>query len=258
MRRILLIAVLVGCSFARTADAQIPVTDAANLVQAILIGLRTQAQLETLRAQYQTILRMGQGLGSMEGYRIPTIAATRHDPLRFEFGRPWLQDLNSGDPTGAGYLQTARRLDRPGTALDALPGEARRTIQQAYATIEITDSVSSLAGHQVGALRGYSGQLQRGVEALQDDVLNGLERYHELTAILDKVAAGELLGRRQDMAANQLLSHALEALLIRGKRLRDSEVANMNMRLGGLRDGRAASVSLVAGAGEDLRTWRQP
>ena len=31
-------------------------------------------------------------------------------------------------------------------------------------------------------------------------MLNGLLRYHEMTAILDKIAAGELLGRRQDMA----------------------------------------------------------
>ena len=54
-------------------------------------------------------------------------------------------------------------------------------------------------------MRGYHGRLQRAVDDLQGDVLNGLERYHEMT-ILDKVAAGELLGRRQDMAANQLLS----------------------------------------------------
>ena len=52
-----------------------------------------------------------------------------------------------------------------------------------------------------------------------------------MTAILDKVAAGELLGRRQDMASNQLLSHALEQLLARGKRLRDTEAATMNMQL---------------------------
>ena len=55
-----------------------------------------------------------------------------------------------------------------------------------------------------------------------------------MTAILDKVAAGELLGRRQDIATNQLLSHALEQLLARSKRLRDTEAATMNMRLGGL------------------------
>ena len=52
-----------------------------------------------------------------------------------------------------------------------------------------------------------------------------------MTAILDKIAAGELLGRRQDMAANQLLSHALEQLLARSKRQRDTEAATINMQL---------------------------
>jgi len=32
----------------------------------------------------------------------------------------------------------------------------------------------------------------------------------------------------------------------------------MNMRLLGMRDGQAASASLVRGAADDLRTWRQP
>jgi hypothetical protein len=93
---------------------------------------------------------------------------------------------------------------------------------------------------------------------LETDVLNSLPRYHDLTAVLDKVAAGELLARRQDMATNQLLSHALEQLLARSKRMRDTEAATMNMRLLGMRDGRAAGARLVEGAANDLRTWRQP
>lgn len=83
-------------------------------------------------------------------------------------------------------------------------------------------------------------------------------RAREMTAVLDKVAAGSLIARRQDMAANQLLSHSLEQLLARGKRLRDTEAATMNMRLGALRSGRAAGASVVRGAGDELRTWRQP
>ena len=71
-----------------------------------------------------------------------------------------------------------------------------------------------MGGHQVALVRGYSGQLQQAINALESDVLNDLPRFHEMTAILDKVAAGELLGRRQDMATNQLLSHALEQLLV--------------------------------------------
>ena len=85
-----------------------------------------------------------------------------------------------------------------------------------------------MCGHQVALARGYHGRLQDAVQALEGDVMNGLLRYHEMTAILDKIAAGELLGRRQDMLSNQLLSHALEQLLARSKRLRDTEAATMN------------------------------
>jgi hypothetical protein len=88
--------------------------------------------------------------------------------------------------------------------------------------------------------------------------MSGLLRYHEMTAILDKIAGGELIGRRQDTATNQLLAHALEQLLARSKRLRDTEAATMNMRLGGMRDGAIASAALVRDASSDLRSWRQP
>ena len=104
----------------------------------------------------------------------------------------------------------------------------------------------------------YSGRLQAAVNALERDVVSTAPGYHETTAVLDKIAAGQLLAGRQDMAANQLLSHVLEQLLVRSKRQRDSEAAVMNMRLVGLRDGRAASESVVRGAAHDLRAWRQP
>lgn len=240
------------------AGAQIVVHDPGNMAQAVLIAERTLREYQTLWAQYQTILRMAQGLGNMEQYRIPAIATTSHDVGRWEYGRPWLQGLNSGDASGAAYWQTTRRLERPGLTLRQLPPAARRAIEQGYATIEITDSVAQMGGHQVALVRGYSGRTQQAIEALEGDVLNGLARYHEMTAILDKVAAGELIGRRQDMATNQLLSHALEQLLARSKRLRDTEAATMNMRLTGMRDGRLAGSSVVRGAANDLRTWRQP
>ena len=131
-------------------------------------------------------------------------------------------------------------------------------MERQYATVEIADSVAMMGGHQVGALRGYAGQLQGAVQELEGDVLNGLLRYHEMTAILDKVAAGELLGRRQDMATNQLLSHALEQLLAKGKRQRDTEATTMNMQLVTWRDGRAVNDAMAVGTGDALRTWRQP
>lgn len=257
MKHVLLVAILLTV-LVQPARAQWVVTDPGNFAQAVLIAERTLREYEILIAQYQTIVRMAQGLGNMEGYRIPTIAGARHDPSRWEYGREWLQGLNSGDADGSKYWRTTRQIERPGATLRQLPPAARRAVEQAYATVEITDSVASMGGHQVALVRGYGGQLQQAINALESDVLNDLPRFHEITAILDKVAAGELLGRRQDMATNQLLSHTLEQLLVRSKRQRDTEAATMNMRLVGLRSGRAASDSVVRGAANDLRTWRQP
>jgi hypothetical protein len=256
-RRVLVSLVLVTV-IAMPVYAQIAVIDPSNLAQVILIARRTQQQLDELQAQYRTILRMAQGLGNMEPYRVPTIPITRHDPNRWEYGRPWIQGLNSGDPTGAAYWATTVPLQRPDATLSRLTPAARRAFERQYATIEITDSVAQMGGHQVALVRGYHGQLQQAVQALESDVLNGLPRFHEMTAILDKVAAGELLARRQDMAANQLLSHALEQLLARNKRLRDTEATTINMELVRWRDGRGANDAFVAGAGDALRTWRQP
>jgi hypothetical protein len=257
VRRIILALVVLSIAIA-PAHAQLAVIDPANLTQAVLIAQRAQRHYEELQAQYRTILRMAQGFGSMEGYRIPSISITAHDAARWQYGRPWLQGLNSGDATGAAYWATTIPLERPTSMPATLTGTARRTLERQYATIEITDSVATMGGHQVGIIRGYHGQLQRAVQDLEGDVLNGLLRYHEMTAILDKIAAGELLGRRQDMASNQLLSHALEQLLSKSKRQRDTEASSMNMQLVTWRDGRGSNEAMIRGAAEALRTWRQP
>jgi hypothetical protein len=240
------------------AHAQFVVIDPANLAQAILIADRTLQEYDTLIQQYQTIRRMAQGLGSLDRYRVPPIGITGHEPGRWAYGAPWLQGLNTGDARGTLYEQTARRLERPGGLLDGLPPSARQAIEDAYATIEITDSIAEIGGHQVALVRSYSGKLQQATQAFEQDVLTTQSGSHEMTAVLDKVAAGELLARRQDMATNQLLSHALEQLLARSKRMRDTEAATMNMRLLGMRDGRTAGANLIRGAADDLRTWRQP
>jgi hypothetical protein len=243
---------------AAPAQAQLVVHDPGNFVQAVLIAERTLREYQTLWAQYQVVLRMSQGLGSMDRYRLPSLSITGHDPAQWSYGAPWLQGLNGGDARGRLYRQVTRTLEPPISSLAQLQPAARKAIETAYATVEITDAVVQIAGHQVGLVRDYSGRLHETLQALEDDVVDPRPQSHEMTAILDKVAAGELLAHRQDNATNQLLSHALEQLLVRSKRLRDTEAATMNMRLVGMRDGRVAGTSVVRGAANDLRTWRQP
>ena len=253
------IAAIVGVLvLANCAWAQLAVIDPANLQQTVLIAQRTQWHLEALRDQYQVILRMSRGLGDLGRYRTPSIAGASHDPARWPYAVAWLQGLNTGDPTGIAYGRTTVPL-RPIQSLPAnMPASAKRTLSNQIATVELSDSVAMMAGHQIGAIRQYNSVLQKGVDSLEEDVVNPLARYHELTAILDKVAAGELLGRRQDMAANQLLSHAVEQLLARGKRLRDAEALTMNMQLTTWRDASRVNDAMVSGTADALRTWRQP
>ena len=220
MIRRTLAAIVILASCASPAQAQWVVIDPANLAQAILIAERAWRHYEELQRQYRTVLRMAEQLGSMERYRTPPIALTRHDAGRWEYGRPWILGLNGGDATGELYRATTLPLLRPTAIPSRLLPSARRTLER--------------------------------------DVLSGLSSHHEMTAVLDKIAAGELLGRRQDMLSNQLLSHALEQLLARGKRLRDTEAATINMQLTTWRDGKAANEAFAAGTGQALNTWRQP
>lgn len=256
-RRVSLTVALIG-ALTMSASAQLVVIDPANLAQAVLIAQRTQQTYEQLQNEYLLILRMAQSLGNLNGYRIPPIAITRHDSSQWEFGRPWIEGLNSGDARGTAYLASVVPLQRPDSRLAQLGTDARRLFERQYATVEISDSVAMVGGHQVALIRGYHDRLQQAVEKLQDDVLNASPNYHQMTAVLDKVAAGELLARRQDMAANQLLSHALEQLLARNKRERDTEAATINMQLTTWRDGQAVNAAFAFGTGDALRTWRQP
>ena len=258
-KRLIAVATVAVGLLARPAHGQLVVNDPLNTAQAIALVQKTISEYQTLVQQYQTIVRMSQSLQNIARYRTVPIAFSSHDPSRFPYGAPWLTALNSGDARGDLYAQIARSLQRPdATALARLPPDARRAIEDAYATIEITDSIAQRGAHQVALVRGYGGSLQSVVQLLENDILSPVSAFHQLTAILDKVAAGELVGRRQDTASNQLLSHALEQLLAQAKRRRDTEVAAMNMRLVAMQRGRDVGRSYIEGSADALRTWRQP
>src|SRR5229473_3651661 len=92
--------------------AQLVVIDPANLAQTMLIAERTYDHYDQLRREFDVIQRMAQKLGSLDRYRIPAIGITGHDPSRWEYGRPWIQALNSGDARGTAYFQSVVPLER--------------------------------------------------------------------------------------------------------------------------------------------------
>src|SRR5688572_18893080 len=103
MKRRLVATVLVLFIGGAPAYAQFAVIDPANLAQAVLIAERTWNHWQELRRQFETIRRMAQGLGAVDAYRLPSVPASVHDASRWTYGRPWLEGLNMGDPTGSQY-----------------------------------------------------------------------------------------------------------------------------------------------------------
>ena len=78
MFRRTLVGLLLVVTAATPARAQLVVIDPANLAQAILIAERTWRHYDELQRQYRTILRMGEGLGSMGA--VPHPANRSHTP----------------------------------------------------------------------------------------------------------------------------------------------------------------------------------
>lgn len=258
MRNTMFTCVLVLLGVAGPAHAQFAVIDPANLAQAIVIAERTWQHHEELRRQFETIRKMAEGLGDMDRFRTPPIFLAQHEPALWPYGGRWLEGLNSGDPLGVAYAAAALPLARIEDASTKVSQAARSTFERQYSTVEIADAAAQAGGHQVALVRDYYGRVQRAIAALEGDVVSRRGEYHEMTAVLDKLAAGELIARGQDTAINQLVAYALEQLLARGKGLRDTEATAINMQIGTWRDGHEANAAFVAGTGDALQAWRQP
>ncbi len=121
----------------------------------------------------------------------------------------------------------------------------------------MTDAAAIAATHDSGQLR-YNGRRElAAIDGLERDVTNDSVEQ-STTAILDKLSGASLIAARQRQARIQLLEGFVEQLLVESKRARDTDAAAMNMQLTAWRDRAAANRAFADGAGDALRTWRQP
>jgi hypothetical protein len=134
---------------------------------------------------------------------------------------------------------------------------AENALRSALATLDIAASAITVGTDQTGRIRGNRHHEEEMIQALEDDVVDP-DDEQSTTAVLDKVSAAGLIRARQQETRAQLLSALTEQLLVESKRARDTETAAMNMQLGRLTRGRSVAASVLAGSGDDLRSWRQP
>lgn len=249
----------------RVADAQIPVTDPATTMKNVVTAALKSQILDTLTEQARQIRRMARRLSvftDLAKYAVPD--PTRWRSYRYQdlnlYANPYVEALNFGDPDGAAYWGITRTRIDVGRALAELGEDAPlpdRSLAAALATLDLADSSLITGTDQNGRLRAGGKREMRAVDALERDMADG-SAAQSATAVADKISAAVLLENRNRQARLQVLTAMVEQLLLDNKRSRDAETAAMNMQLGRLRDGRTAGLSLLSGAGHDLRTWKQP
>jgi hypothetical protein len=221
----------------------------------VLIRLQQQQHSELRRMAHR--LSMFTSLAKFRVANPPLWRIHDFESPTFLYSRDYNAALNYGDSSGRAYLAISHPLLDPTSGIGRLPPAARRALSSHLATLDLTDAADIAATHDTGQLR-YNGRRELGaIDGLERHVTNdSLEQ--STTAVLDKISGAGLIGARQRQARIQLLDGMVEQLLVESKRARDTETAAMNMQLIAWRDGAAVNHAFVAGAGDALRTWRQP
>lgn len=253
--------VLMGAAI---GHAQLVVYDPAVTYRNTVTAALKEYQLAVQRQQHSQLRRMAQRLSmftSLRKYRLTDVPRWRtHDfenPEVFLFARDYHAALNYGDSSGRAFLAVSHPVVDAAGGLARLAPASRRALVSRLATIDLADAAAIAATHDTGQSR-YNGRRElAAIEALQRDVTDDSQEQ-STTAVLDKISGAGLIGARQRQARIQLLDGIVEQLLVESKRARDTETAAMNMQLVAWRDRAAMNQAFVAGAGDALRTWRQP
>ena len=251
--------ILVGAP--HEAVAQLVVYDAATTAQNRITAALKELQYFTQLQQHNKLLEMARRLSALTNlrkYSLADVPRWRTHGGDLYYAQAYNDALIFGDPTGAAFVDLSHPLLAAQGLVSRLDPVARRVVEARLATVNLADAVAIAGTHGTGQLRlfGRKNELPA-IDALERDVIDPSSEQSS-TAILDKISGAMLIGARQRQARIQLLAGVLEQLLVDSKRARDTDSTAVDMQLVTWRDRRAADEAFRAGAGDALRTWRQP
>jgi hypothetical protein len=236
----------------RSAAAQWTVFDPTNYAEAV-------ATLQQLVQQYQLLVQQARQLpvNLAARYRVPTLPWSSHNTVA-AYAQPLLQALNQGDPTGGLYTQMVDPLAAVQAVLAQIPPSLQARLGTTYATIEVADRLARTAINQAGVIRTHAGNVQRTIQALEDDAVSVDPRFHSQVALLNKINGTNVLGLRIAEQTSQSIVTVVEQLLVANKRQRDAETKHMNAQLYQWQWGAAYGQDLFRLTAQGLNSWRQP
>jgi hypothetical protein len=249
----LLVVAMLSLSSAAPARAQaVLVYDDANWFQAVL-------QLIQVVEQFRFLLRQARRLPfDMVGrYHGHSVDWTFHDlESGLLYARRILEALNAGDPTGVAYRQVVRPLDVPTDAVARMPASLRERLTNAYAAIEMADSVSALAVDQMGNMRLDGPHNEQVAKDMEKDAVSTNDDFHTQTALLNKINAATVLGLRMQDHISKALMSTLEQMIVANRRQRDAEAGLVNATIHQWRYGQTYGEDLFRNTAANIDGWR--
>lgn len=242
------------------------VSDPATTARTAVTAVLKNQIVDTIVQQHDRLRRMARRLSAhttLDKYAIhgpPGWRAHAANPETFPYSRGYLDALTYGDPTGAQFAYASRSRTAIEDTLSGLSPAARESLERALATLDLADSTIIAGTHQSGLIHANGGRELAAIDQLERHVTDPAPDQ-STTAVLDKISGATLIEARQKQARLQLLTAILEQLLVDNKRSRDAEAAALNMQLRRLHafgDGEEGGAAFLHGAGNDLRSWRQP
>lgn len=235
------------------ARAQWVVFDPANFGQAV-------AQVTNLVNTYQWIVDQARRLPAaiLAHYVTPEVQWRLHNlQTAYPWARPLLTALTSGDTSGQRYLQLVDVVQPLTDVLDHLPANLRRRVTDAYAAIELADSVAQMGINQVGTIRTNGSNVLSAIRAVENDTVDPLDSFQSQTAILNKINGTSVLGLRIAERSTQLLTSTLEQLIVDNRSKRDTEAKLINATIQQWQYGLQYGQDLYRNTAANLDTWRQ-
>ena len=253
LRRLAAIALAVAIVLVSVpVKAQLVVYDPLNYIEAVLQYLQILREYEFLIQQAKRL-----PVNMVGRYHAHSLDWTNHDLTSgLVYARQLLAALNEGDLTGEAYRASIQPLDIPSDVIGRMPAAMRRRLGSAYATIELSDSISRLAIDQTGLARIDGPFTLQAVKNVERDAVNPSDDFHTQTALLQKLNAALGIEVRLSEQTNQFQLSALEQMLVDNKRKRDTETSLINATIHQWRYGQAYGEDLFSRTAENIDNWR--
>jgi hypothetical protein len=232
-------------------QAQLAVYDPANYGEAV-------AEYAQLIRQYEFLIQQAQRVPvDLETrYHAYSLDWTYYDPTSLLYAQRLAVALNAGDVTGTAYRGTVQPLDVPTDVVARMPADMQNRLATHYSTIELSDSMDSLAVDQTGSARADGPLTLQAIRNVEHDAVNPDDAFHTQIALLEKIDSAVAIELRLSEQTNQFQLSALEQSILDNKRKRDAEATLMNATIRQWRYGKAYGDGLFSHTAANIDTWQ--